>query len=381
MTTTFLHLPRLQRAPLAALLLGLALLLAACGRGSEAAAAQIRTPHPTFTPTPLGQGGAPAPVATVPPIVPGVTMAGTTANTAMDGAAAPGEPVVTSPPAEAAAPAATPPPAPTATAPSGLPAVLPQALVNTELVNARQGPGTDFPVVIVLGINETYDVTGKDATGGWWRVCCVEEQDAWVAIEFVDVQGATDGLPVAAAGEQSGIAQAGAAAPAAPAPTAAALAPATTAATAAVAPPAATQEATAAPAPDAEAATAPAAGGAGAFELIAQERFPETNVVRVFLYVYDATGALEGYTLRVTKEGAEQTVAGQSFGGRAGLTWPLADDRQRSQNFKAEFPGVSPAGTWTVELAQGGVAVGPAATFTLQENDPNRELYVRYEKQ
>ena len=51
-------------------------------------------------------------------------------------------------------------------------------------------------------------------------------------------------------------------------------------------------------------------------ELAGQERFPETNVVRVFLYVYADNEALEGYTLRVTKDGAEQPVAGASFGGR-----------------------------------------------------------------
>lgn len=384
MTKTYPHSLTPRRALLLLLPALLVLLLAGCGRsGSQVEAAPIRTPKPTFTPTPAGQAAPAAPVATVPPIVTGVALGAEAAGDAPSG-----EPVVTASGQEAALPADTPAPEPTPTpASSGLPAVLPKALVNTELVNAREGPGTDFPVVLVLGIQETYDVTGKDASGGWWRICCVEEQDAWVAAEFVDVQGATDALPVAAAGEQSGLAQAGATpagtgGPSAPQPEQAAVV-STAAPT-----PAPAIEVTEAPAQAEVPAEAEAPGDAaappqagGSFTLAGQETFPETNVVRIFLYAYDSTGALEGYTLRVTKDGVEQPVVGQSFGGRAGLTWPLPDDRQRSQNFKAEFPGVAPAGQWTVELVQGGVAVGPAATFTLEANDPNRELYVRYEKQ
>ncbi|MCB0157568.1 MAG: hypothetical protein KDD83_05520, partial [Caldilineaceae bacterium] len=64
------------------------------------------------------------------------------------------------------------------------------------------------------------------------------------------------------------------------------------------------------------------------------------------------------------------------------FTWPFQDARQRSQNWKAEFDNIGPAGTWEVQLmdAQGNL-VGPPATFTLSQNDPNQELYVRYERQ
>ena len=63
------------------------------------------------------------------------------------------------------------------------------------------------------------------------------------------------------------------------------------------------------------------------------------------------------------------------------MTWPIADSRQRFQNMKVEFPGVQAPGTWVVQLVDGGGnPVGPPATFTLEGNDTNQELYVRYKK-
>jgi hypothetical protein len=84
--------------------------------------------------------------------------------------------------------------------------------------------------------------------------------------------------------------------------------------------------------------------------------------------------------LRVVKDGAELTVGEQSFGPNPGFTWPVANPRQRFQNMKVEFPGVASAGTWEVQLMQNGAPAGPPASFSLVANDPNQELYVRYEQ-
>jgi SH3-like domain-containing protein len=276
----------------------------------------------------------------------------------------------------------------------------PVAVINTELVNSRTGPDTTYPVATVLGRGEDFDITGKSSDGTWWRICClVDLQEVWVAAEFADSDGPTDNVPVAQAGELSALARArqGGAARVVAAP-AATVAPAV-AAPASQPEPAAVEAAPAAqaaPAPQGEAAVAADApadnavaaaevatasdAATGGFELSGQESFPESNVVRVFLYVYAENQGLEGYSLRVTKDGAEQSVSGTSFGGQPGMTWPIADDRQRFQNFKVEFPSVAPAGVWTVELVRDGAVVGPAATFTLAENDPARELYVRYKQ-
>ncbi len=379
-----------RKLPTAAMLVLMAalLVLGACGRGNDATDAeplQIRTPVPTFTPTSqAAQSSMTAPQpATVAPIVD---------NAPAEAASA----------SKQAAPVAIEAPAPE-TAGIGGPVVEPPeggippvAVINTELVNSRTGPDTTFPVATVLGRGEDFDITGKTSDGGWLRICClVDLQEVWVAAEFADSDGPIDSVPVAQAGETSSLAlarQGGAAREVAAAPAADVQAAPTTAPVAVepTAAPAAAPvvEAASAAQPAAEAAVAVAAADsasagdtpAGGFDLSGQESFPETNVVRVFAYVYNGNQGIEGYTLRVTKDGAEQSVAGSSFGGQPGMTWPIADDRQRFQNFKVEFPGVAPAGVWTVELVRDGAVVGPAATFTLAEDEPARELYVRYKQ-
>jgi hypothetical protein len=118
------------------------------------------------------------------------------------------------------------------------------------------------------------------------------------------------------------------------------------------------------------------------FALETQEQFPESALVRIFLYVYSGNAALEGYTLRVTKDGAELPVEGTSFGGQPAFTWPFQDPRQRFQNFKVEFPDTAAQGVWEIQLVNSdGATVGPPATFTLGANDPEQELYVRYAQQ
>ena len=90
--------------------------------------------------------------------------------------------------------------------------------------------------------------------------------------------------------------------------------------------------------------------------------------------------ALEGYSLKVTKDGADLPVSAKSSD-EAGQTWPVANPRQRWQNMKVEFPNVLAGGTWQAQLIDsGGNPAGPPASFTLTADDTNRELYVRYEQ-
>ena len=265
-----------------------------------------------------------------------------------------------------AEPAATPAqpvePIPATLPPASDPAI---AVVNTDLVNARTGPGTDFTIVTILGRGEEFKISGRDVTGKWWRVCCIEGEEAWIVTDFVDTDGAVDSVALADENTPPSDLNTQASAPAP------AQAPAAQPATAT---PAST------PAPATQAPPAEATTSGFEFNLVAQERFPETNVVRVFLYAYAGNDGLEGYSLRVSKDGVDLPVSGESFGGRPGLTWPIADPRQRSQNFKVEFPGQSPAGVWEVQLTRGGAAVGPSVQFNLEANDSNREMYVRYER-
>lgn len=316
-------------------------LTTACALGPSSSAAEprqpIRSPYPTFTPTAV----TPAPSANAAPAVNSVgNEAAPTATTV-----------------EVATEAPTPTLPPPTEAPTGAPtAAPPRLVVNAPLANVRTGPGTTYTVVTTVERGQEYDIIGKNAAGDWWRFCCINGQPAWIIDELVDVEGAVELAPVS-----EEVAQAPATATPAPAPTQ---------------PPAAATQPAAAPTQPPAAPTTDFA-----FELVSQEQFSEPKLVRVFLYVYDGEKALEGYTIRVNKDGADMTVNGKSAGGQPSFTWPIADARQRFQNMKAEFPNVPPAGSWEVQLIDGGGnPVGPPAIFTLNANDSNQELYVRYKK-
>lgn len=306
-------------------LVGVALMLAmtACG-GNRAAAdttpaepVQIRPAHPTFTPTPV------EPAAAAPPPV---------------------EQQTTTESAEQ--PAAEAPPSP--------PEAKPQLVINTDLVNLREGPGTNATIITILKEGERFDIIGKNAAGDWWFICCFQDKAGWVTAQFADVEGPVDTVPVVAADAQAPTRT----------PEALAAAPANTG-----------------PTPLPQGGPVTSATASFAFDLVAQEQFPEPNVVRIYLYVFDDRNALAGYSLRVTKDGEALPVGELSFGPNSAFTWPVADPRQRAQNLKVEFPGVAPGGVWEVQLTLDGAPVGPPATFTLGGNDVNRELYVRYRRQ
>lgn len=244
-------------------------------------------------------------------------------------------PVVDASPAVASTDATTAEPTPT-------PRII--AVVTGPLVNLRRGPGTEFDIVAAVERGAEYAIVGKNRAGDWWEVCCVDGAQAWVIGEFVDTDGPVDSVPITDGSS-------------APAPVAAA------------------------PAQAAPAASTPAPAPVAMFDLRTQEQFPETAGVRLFMYVYAGEQGLAGYSVRVTKDGAELPVAATSFAGQPAFTWPFQDARQRYQNFKVEFPDVPPAGVWQVQLIdESGATVGPATTFTLIANDPEQELYVRYER-
>ena len=242
-------------------------------------------------------------------------------------------------------------PTPTPEPPTPTPNPQPVGSPNRAQINVRTGPGTNYALAGQLRQGEQVTVVGKNPAGDWYQICCVNSQEVWAAANLLSISGALDGVPVAAN--------------ILPAPT---QPPVVRPAPQPTAPPAAPPPPAAAPAP------------AYGFDMILQEQFPESSYVRVYLYVFSTSEmAIPGLSLSVKHNGVALPVSAKTeqFPGQ---TWPVPSGRTRFTNMKLEF-NEPPGGSWELQLVDGaGTPVGPPATFSLTNDDQNRELYVRYKR-
>jgi hypothetical protein len=98
-------------------------------------------------------------------------------------------------------PTATPPPTETPGPPTATPTVtgtpLPPVVVTakTDQTNVRQGPGPGYSLVAKLDKGTEITAVGRNADGTWWKVCCVNGADVWIADQVVDVKGPVWAVP------------------------------------------------------------------------------------------------------------------------------------------------------------------------------------------
>jgi hypothetical protein len=93
------------------------------------------------------------------------------------------------PPTETPPPTFTPgPPTATPTA-TGTPLPPVKVQVKANNANVRQGPGPGYPLVAKLDQGTEITVVGRNADGTWWKVCCVNGSDVWIADQVVTVTG------------------------------------------------------------------------------------------------------------------------------------------------------------------------------------------------
>jgi len=121
------------------------------------------------------------------------------------------------------------------------------------------------------------------------------------------------------------------------------------------------------------------------YTLVEREQFSESTMMRIYLYIYDADTkeSLSGYNLRILQNGEEWPIySGRSSEGPPALSWPFQSPRQRSYNFKVELPDIEPEGIWSLQLIdEDDNPVGLESIFVLNEDEPNRELYVSYARE
>ncbi len=153
------------------------------------------TPPPTGTPT--AQHTQSAPATPAPTYTATATRPATSTSAATATLPATGTPAATL----TQAPTATPPapsPTPTATAATVATAAAGAPIVKVSAAGLllRTGPGPEYPIMAIAQEGDTFSLTGRNAAGNWWRVCCVNGAPVWLAAEFVTVTGQTGEVPV-----------------------------------------------------------------------------------------------------------------------------------------------------------------------------------------
>ncbi len=84
--------------------------------------------------------------------------------------------------------------APTLSPPTATPTPTPirvsqdQLIVSAPLVNLRGGPGTEYQVLASVPEGTIFDVVGKNPAGDWYKICCIDGQQAWIYASLVQLQ-------------------------------------------------------------------------------------------------------------------------------------------------------------------------------------------------
>ena len=94
-------------------------------------------------------------------------------------------------------PLPTPTPGPPTVTPTATGTPLPPVQVQIKATNAnvRQGPGPGYPLVARIDKGTEITVVGRNASGTWWKVCCVNGADVWIADQVVTVTGPVWSVP------------------------------------------------------------------------------------------------------------------------------------------------------------------------------------------
>ena len=105
--------------------------------------------------------------------------------------------------------------------PTATPALKARLFIETDIVNTRNGPGTNYGLAGTANSGQSFDLIAKNQQGDWWQVCCVNGQQVWIFGELARVENA-ESVPVAAQIPAPPVAEAATVAPTiAPAATAA----------------------------------------------------------------------------------------------------------------------------------------------------------------
>jgi len=282
-------------------------------------------------------------------------------------------------------PSETPTFTPTGT-PSFTPTTTPTSfiMVASGLVALRQGPSVEFPMVAQLGPNIPIAITGQSPDGQWYQICCVNNASVWVVASHVQVNGDPRAVQLIVGGT-----------PPPPTPTL----PPTATGTQTFTP-------TATPYPFLRSYGPQYYPTNNEFITIWVKLHIGTNLVQTTCDPDNTTAnresAAPGYYLKVLFNNFERpsTNGNQQSAAKFECSAPPGAGNRFEYNLKYEyrppdprsitFPALTPTpsqaqligdGTWTFYVVDGaGNQLSAAETFTSQSSNPNREVYVAWER-
>ncbi len=86
--------------------------------------------------------------------------------------------------------------------PTGTPTpAYPEAVVSTETLNLRAGPGTVYGIVGQVLAGQRFRITGRNGVGDWLQICCPAgaNRESWISADFAQSNRPVSSLPVAQA--------------------------------------------------------------------------------------------------------------------------------------------------------------------------------------
>jgi uncharacterized protein YgiM (DUF1202 family) len=93
------------------------------------------------------------------------------------------------PPTSTPGPTATPGPPTLTPTPSPTPLPPVAVTVKTDKATVRTGPSQGYPLVAQLSAGTEITVVGRNHAGTWWKVCCVNGGEGWIADSMVTATG------------------------------------------------------------------------------------------------------------------------------------------------------------------------------------------------
>ena len=77
----------------------------------------------------------------------------------------------------------------------------PEALVSTETLNLRGGPGTNYGIVGQVLAGQRFRITGRNRVGDWLQICCPAgaNRESWISADFAQINWQINSLPTAQA--------------------------------------------------------------------------------------------------------------------------------------------------------------------------------------